>query len=97
MTLDHAPSAYTHPAQWADDWLTPTERRALRAIESAPASYTPMRAQKSLSEAYSARQKRIRARRIQTVARVVTYLTIATLFVVACGYAIRIAYALYGN
>lgn len=80
MTLDHAPTAYTHPAQWADDWLTPTERRALRATESTPASYTPQRAQNALSQAHSAAptpQRSTLSRIVQRIAQAVAYSAIA--------------------
>jgi hypothetical protein len=52
VTYTPAPSAYSStPAQWADDWLTPDEARALRATESlaklrpahsAPATRNPL-------------------------------------------------------
>lgn len=100
MTLNHAPSAYSAPVQWAADWLTPDEARGLRATERMEAlrpRHTAPAPAKALHASHSDRQKRIRARRLQAAARVVTYLAIATLFVVATGYAIRIAVALYGN
>lgn len=100
MTLDHAPSAYGTPVQWAADWLTPDEARGLRATERMEAlrpRHTAPAPRKALHASHSARQKRIRARRVQLLAQTVTYLAIATLFVVACGFAIRVAVALYGH
>lgn len=89
MTLDHAATHYATPAQWADDWLTPTERKALRAIEASPWPHTRRAPGNTLSvqpRAIPTRSKlsRVVQRACQTIAWSLIGLAIVGLSYIAC-------------
>lgn len=70
MTVAHSPSTYTTtPAQWADDWLTPDEARALRAEDRAAALSRPAPA-KPLSALHAPAAHRSRSKLSQVVQRI---------------------------